>query len=99
MLKVLASGWEKTFTRRLPMVTANFARNAAAPLKKFHQEIEARAQKIGSNIAGLSMLQQQVSTYESILKDFAVTVKDTINTTQKGINREFVPVIEQAVSP
>ena len=80
------------------MVMASFARNAAACLKKFHKDIEARARQIGTGIAGLSMLQQQVGNYESILKDLSTLVKDTINTNQKEINREFVPVIEQAMA-
>jgi len=98
MLKMIASGWEKTFARRLPMVMANFSRNAATPLRKFHRDIEARARKIGSSIAGLSMLSHQVGTYESILKDFSTTIKDLVNSTQRDINREFTPVIERAVS-
>ena len=80
------------------MVMASFARNTAACLKKFHKDIETRARQIGTGIAGLSMLQQQVGNYESILKDLSTAVKDTINTNQKEINREFVPVIEQAMA-
>ena len=80
------------------MVMASFARNSAACLKKFHKDIEARARQIGTGIAGLSMLQQQIGNYESILKDLSTAVKDTINTNQKEINREFVPVIEQAMA-
>ena len=30
-------------------------------------------------------------------KDLSTTAKDMVNSTQKDINREFVPVIEQAV--
>ena len=97
-MKILASGWEKTFTRRLPMVMASFTRNCATTLKDFHRDIEARARKIGSSIAGLSMLEHQISTYESILKDLSASTKDTINTYQRDINREFTPVIESAVS-
>ena len=80
------------------MVMASFARNTAACLKKFHKDIEARARQIGTGIAGLSMLLQQVGNYENILKDLSTAVKDTINTNQKEINREFVPVIEQAMA-
>ena len=76
---------------------ASFARNAASALKKFHRDIDARARKIGAGIASLSMLQQQVSVYETILKDLSTTVKDTISTNQKEINREFTPVIEHAM--
>ena len=98
MMKLLASGWEKAFSRRCPMVMARFARNAATCLKKFHKDIEARARQIGTGIAGLHMLQQQVGNYENLLKDLSATVKDRINTNQKEINREFVPVIEQAMA-
>ena len=79
------------------MVMASFARNAPKSLNKFHKDIEARARQIGTGIAGLHMLQQQVGNYENFFKDLSATVKDTINTNQKEINREFVPVIEQAM--
>lgn len=95
MIKQLAAGWEKTFSRRIPVVTQAFARNAAARLKTFHHDIEARARKIGAGIAGLSMLSQQVPAYEAIFKDFSSSVKETILAHQKEINREFVPVIAQ----
>lgn len=97
-MKILASGWEKAFSRRSPMVMASFARNAAGCLKKFHKDIEVRARQIGTGIAGLHMLQQQVGNYENLLKDLSATVKDTINANQKEINREFVPVIEQVMA-
>lgn len=97
MMKILASGWERTFTRRLPMVMASFSRNAATPLRKFHRDIEARDRQVGSSIAGLHMLENQVSAYESILKDLSNAMKEQINATQRDINREFTPVIEQAM--
>lgn len=98
MMKLLASGWEKTFSRRSPMVMASFSRNAAGCLRKFHKDIEARARQIGTGIAGLHMLQQQVGNYENLLKDLSTSVKETINNNQKEINRQFVPVIEQAMA-
>lgn len=79
------------------MVTAAFARNAAARLREFHGDIEGRARKIGAGIAGLVMLKHQVAVYETILKDISKTVKDTVNANQKEINREFTPVIERAM--
>lgn len=44
------------------------------------------------------MLGQQVANYENLLKDLSTNVKDTINNNQKETNREFVPVIEQAMA-
>lgn len=93
MVKQLVAGWEKTFSRRTPVVMGAFARHAATCLKKFHHDIDARARKVGAGIAGLSMLQQQVGAYEAIFKDLSSTVKDTILAHQKETNREFVPVI------
>jgi len=98
MMKILASGWEKTFTRRLPMVMAGFSRNAATPLREFHRDIEARSRKIGSSVAGIHMLHDQVSAYENILKDLSTSVRDNINSTQKDVNRQFTPVIERAMA-
>lgn len=43
------------------------------------------------------MLENQVSAYESILKDLSNAMKEQINATQRDINREFTPVIEQAM--
>lgn len=79
------------------MVMASFSRNAAACLRKFHKDIDSRARQVGAGIAGLHMLQQQVVNYENLLKDLSATVRDSINTRQKEVNREFVPVIEQAM--
>ena len=74
-----------------------FTRDAAKLLKEFHHDVNARASKVGAGIAGLQMLQQQLGVYENILKDLATTIKDTVNTTQKDINREFTPVVERAM--
>ena len=97
MMKAIASGWEKVFSRRSTMVMASFSRNSANCLQKFHKDIEVRARQAGIGIAGLHMLQQQVGNYENILKDLSASTKETINSNQKEINREFVPVIEQAM--
>ena len=97
MMKILASGWEKTFSRRSPMVMASFARNTAAALRKFHCDVEARARKIGSVIAGLSLLNDQVANYETTLKDLSTAMKDSVSNSQKEISREFTPVIQKAM--
>lgn len=95
MIKVIAPGWEKVFSRRLQIVLNNFTRTAPAGLKSFHRDIDGRARRIGASIAGMSMLSQQITVYEHILKDLATSTKDKIVAKQKDINREFVPVIER----
>ncbi|KAL8946391.1 MAG: hypothetical protein Q9222_007206 [Ikaeria aurantiellina] len=78
---------------------SSFASRAFEITIDFHREVDDRARKLGSGIAGLSMLQQQLSIYEGVFKDHATSVKDSINAMQKEINREFVPVIQAAVAP
>ena len=98
-MKVVASGWEKTFSRRIPMVMAGFVRGASELLKAFHRDIDSRARKVGLGIAGLHGLKQQLEVYESILKDVSIMAKEMISSYQKEINREFVPVIQRAMVP
>lgn len=87
MLKVLAAGWEKMFTRHAGNGLASFARNAADLLKDFHRDIDTRARKIGLGIAGLHALKQQLSVYENILKDVSNEAADIMTSRQKDINR------------
>lgn len=75
-----------------------FTRETSKLLKAFHGDVNSRASKVGAGVAGLRMLQQQLGVYENIINDLATTVKGTINTTQKDINREFTPVIEKAMT-
>ncbi len=75
-----------------------FTREAGKLLRDFHADDNARASKVGAGVAGLRMLQQQLEVYDNILKDLTTTIKETINTTQKDINREFTPVIERAMA-
>ena len=88
----------RTFTRRLPMAMASFVRNTSSVLKNFHCEVEGRARKSGTGIAGLSTLQQQATIYEALFKDLSATAMNQIDTRQKDINREFIRFIENAMS-
>lgn len=98
MIKVIASGWDRTFSRRTPAVLAGLPRSAHNLLRAFHRDIELRVQKTGAILPGLHMLQQQLQVYEDVFKDFANTSKKEIDTLQKDINREFVPVIQTAMT-
>lgn len=95
MMKILAAGWEKTFSRRTPSILAGFVRDATESLKHFHHNIDQRARKIGLGIAGLHALKQQLSVYDNILKDIAKEATETVSRSKKDINREFIPVIQQ----
>ena len=99
MIKLIAPGWEKAFTRRVQSVLNNFTKAIPAVLKKFHRDIEDRARKIGTGLASLSMLSHQISVYEQVMKDAATSTKDMIMTAQKDMNREFIPVLERVMQP
>ncbi|KAL8858213.1 MAG: hypothetical protein Q9178_005225 [Gyalolechia marmorata] len=99
MIKLIAPGWEKAFTRRVQSVLNNFTKAIPVVLKKFHRDIEDRARKIGTGLASLSMLSHQISVYEQVMKDAAASTKDMIIAAQKDINREFIPVLERVMQP
>lgn len=79
------------------MAMASFVRNTSSVLRNFHCDVEGRARKSGTGIAGLSTLQQQATIYEALFKDLATTAKNQIDTSQKDINREFTRAIEDAM--
>ncbi|KAL8652063.1 MAG: hypothetical protein Q9226_004426 [Calogaya cf. arnoldii] len=99
MIKIIAPGWEKVFTRRVASVLNNFTKSIPAILLKFHREIEEPARKIGTGLASLAMLSHQMSVYEQVMKDAAASTKDMIITRQKDINRDFTPVLEGMMQP
>lgn len=76
------------------MAMASFVRNTSSVLRNFHRDVESRARKFGTGIAGLSTLQQQATIYEALFNDLATTAKNEIDTNQKDINREFTRFIE-----
>jgi hypothetical protein len=94
-MKQLGSDWERAFARRLPNVLQSFQRSAKTLLQSFHREIEARALKTGTGLAGLAVLGQQLQTYEAIFKDLTAQMILVINERQRDANREFTPVIAQ----
>lgn len=99
IMKYLASHWEKNFSRRIPSVLRSFTTNANLILKKFHQAVESRSCKNRSEIAGLSMLSQQLRTYEATFSILTTEMVEAINNLQRDANREFVPVIARNLAP
>ncbi|KAL8711916.1 MAG: hypothetical protein Q9225_007039 [Loekoesia sp. 1 TL-2023] len=92
-------GWEKAFSRQLPTKVLSFARHAFDVLTEFHRKIERRVCELGRGTTGLEPLRQQLTVYDDIFKETATSVKESINTSQKEINREFVPVIQETLRP
>ena len=97
IIKNIASGWERTFSRRMPLVLSGLANKSGTLLTTFHNDVEARARRNGTSLATLQVLKQQLPTYKDTMKDLSTAAQTQIATRQKDINREFVPVVAEAM--
>ncbi|ETS86827.1 hypothetical protein PFICI_00655 [Pestalotiopsis fici W106-1] len=96
--KDLATGWERAFQRRVPLILDQFASSAKAQLSKFHQSAVERAQQRHTNVAGVMMLSQQILNHIRTLGELPATLKATITDLQREASRQFVPVIMEAMA-
>jgi len=97
IIKNIANGWERTFSRRMPSVLNGLANKNGTLLAAFHEAVETRAMRNGTSLASLEMLKQQLPTYKDTFKDLSAVAQTQITTRQKDINREFVPVVAEAM--
>jgi hypothetical protein len=97
MTKLIASGWEKAFQRRLPQVLDEYTKTSKKLLNEFHKKVEARASERGVGIAGISMLSNQIKTYEKLFADIKTQMATIMTEHQREANREFTPAITQAM--
>lgn len=93
MIKMLASTWEKTFSRRIPSVLQQYCALSKDAITLFHNEVEERAKKMGMGVASIHVLSGQLNTYGDVFKGVAMDITAQINITQREINREFTPII------
>lgn len=93
MIKILASNWEKTFSRRIPIVLQEYCTLSKDAIAFFHNEVEGRAKKMGLGVASLHVLSGQLNTYGDVFKGVATEITAEINVVQREINREFTPII------
>ena len=97
-MKLLATGWEKAFARRLPKVLEGYKKSSNALLKSFHRSVEARARSRGAGAAGMNVLAHQLHVYEQQFAHLAGMMVEIIQNMQRDANREFVPVISQCMT-
>ena len=81
----------------MPSVLNGLANKNGALLTTFHEAVEKRAMKNGTSLASLEMLKQQLPTYKDTFKDLSAVAQTQITTSQRDINREFVPVVAEAM--
>ena len=91
MMKHLASGWERTFSRKTVAVLAGLVRNSSKLLQTFHNDVAKRADVTGVGVVGIATLEHQLKNYENIFANMSATAKQTLDETQRDINRDFVP--------
>ena len=97
IIKNIANGWERTFSRRMPAVLNGLANKTGTLLTSFHKTVEARALRNGTSLASLDMLKQQLPNYKDTMKDLSTVAQTQIAARQKDINREFVPVVAETM--
>ncbi|KUI73699.1 Nuclear GTPase SLIP-GC [Cytospora mali] len=96
--KQLAGNWERTFQRRLPSALEAFAETCKEIMKAFHDDaINGIQQNLTRNPAGLNMLNQQVRIYTVAMEAAPAALRTAITERQRNANREFTPVIQEAM--
>ncbi|EAW16751.1 LOW QUALITY PROTEIN: uncharacterized protein NFIA_000950 [Aspergillus fischeri NRRL 181] len=98
IIKAIASGWEKTFSRRINSLLQGAASDAGRLLKSFHDDIEHETSQNGP-VASLHLLSHQLRNYQALLKDVCNENLATTVAHAKEINRMFQPVIATALEP
>ncbi|TGO52579.1 hypothetical protein BOTNAR_0319g00080 [Botryotinia narcissicola] len=89
-------------SRAYQQLNGRLKKNAKIPGFRNVQEtetVESRSRKNGSGIAGLSMLSQQLRTYEATFSILTTEMVEAINNLQCDANRKFVPVIARSLAP
>ncbi|KAI9669298.1 MAG: hypothetical protein M1831_000333 [Alyxoria varia] len=98
ILKQIASGWERAFSRRVHAVMKDYVKDGNKLIKDFHNSVAARAHSVGSSTS-IYLLEQQTTHYEQTLSVVSEKALDILNNGQKDCNREFVPVVADEMTP
>ena len=96
ILKRLATTWERTFQSHLPSTIKKHVENSIKLLYNFHEAIRERANS-GVSLVTLSMLGTQFTNYEQFLQDLEVYIIDKMNELQREANRNFTPIVAEAM--
>ncbi|KAJ5035261.1 Dynamin family-domain-containing protein [Bipolaris maydis] len=93
IMKRLATGWERTFQRRLPETLNNHIDDLDKLLGKAHKAIEARVRSTGIGLANLSVLRTRLPNYKDGFKAYGVDLVNEMKEIQREANRDFTPCI------
>jgi hypothetical protein len=68
-------------------------------LDNFHKDAISYAREHFINLSGVSLLDQQLSTYKLRIKEIPAIIAGIIQDIQRDANRSFEPVIERDMQP
>jgi hypothetical protein len=97
IIKAISSGWERTFSRRIPFIVPSIASKAGRSIKSFHTNIESSTKRSPGSSGRFLMLTNQLHNYQALFKDLCSVNTTTITTYAKDINRMFQPVIARTL--
>ncbi|KAK1531727.1 hypothetical protein CPAR01_11376 [Colletotrichum paranaense] len=95
----LASGWERTFQRRLPSAFEGFAMSARLLLEDFHGSVISRSQELGADYNGINMLSTQLRAHTARLREIPGTLRTVVQELQREASRGFQPVVQREMQP
>lgn len=99
LIKMIAGDWERIFTHQIPQVMHSYLQKCFTSIEKFHLQIEDYAKEAGKGLALLGILERQLGMYEQHARQVSEEALNQIQTTQRDINREFAPVVMNAMLP
>ncbi|QKX61671.1 uncharacterized protein TRUGW13939_08824 [Talaromyces rugulosus] len=98
VLKVVASGWERTFSRRAQSLFLSTASEGARLLQSFHDSIH-HTDSHTTNRLGNHVLSQQLRVYQQLVKGLCLEDLTMVIRRSKEISRMFQPVVAEKIKP
>ncbi|KAF8475018.1 hypothetical protein BDZ91DRAFT_712137 [Kalaharituber pfeilii] len=98
LIKMIASRWEKMFSRVVPQIIDTYLVTCRYAFVKLHRQVQRKADRIVS-LGQLGILQRQLLNYELEVKAAADEAVAFVTTMQRDLNREFVPAIRRVMLP
>ncbi|EED18159.1 conserved hypothetical protein [Talaromyces stipitatus ATCC 10500] len=99
IIKAVAPGWEKIFSRRIFTIFSNAGSEGANFLKKFHDNVYKKITQTTGPLGSIHMLSQQLRVYQQSVKELFNQQALDISAQSKDINRMFEPVIVESMIP
>ncbi|KAA8898231.1 hypothetical protein FN846DRAFT_910178 [Sphaerosporella brunnea] len=95
LIKLLATHWERVFNTRIPAIVRSYVRIAKDAMLAFHNTVTAQAGP--ARAAHMHLLSGQLTTHGDAMQAICNEIIEFVNTTQREINREFAPGVQQAM--